>query len=77
MTNKPYFNLLSKLEIKEKLISIKEDKKMKMQRGHNTTITVSLPLDLLVRIDKECEKKDVNRSYIIRQALKQYFKIKD
>jgi len=76
MTNKHYFNLLSKLEIQEKLISIKEDK-MKMQRGRNTTVTVSLPLDYLVRIDKECEKKDVNRSYIIRQALKQYFKIKD
>jgi len=26
MKNKQYFNLLSKLEIKEKLISIKEDK---------------------------------------------------
>jgi len=50
---------------------------MKMQRGTNTTVTISLPLELLIAIDKECQKKDVNRSYVVREALKRYFKIKD
>jgi len=49
---------------------------MKMQRGTNTTITISLPLELLIAIDKECQEKDLNRSYVVRKALEQYFKIK-